>query len=89
MSTPFLGTCRRFLNSHYFILCLSFALNSHQIILNANKHQHLTTEVNGGYLGKGFDIRTTIVMTKAHIDLPKTHEAIAAGCLDHVEAEHF
>ena len=38
---------------------------------------HLTTEVYGGYLDKGFDIRPTIAVTKAHIDLPETREAVA------------
>lgn len=42
---------------------------------------HLTTEVYGGYLDKGFDIRPTIAVTKAHIDLPETREAVAAGRL--------
>ena len=32
----------------------------------------LTTEVYRGYLDKGFDIRPTIAVTKAHIDLPET-----------------
>ena len=38
---------------------------------------HLTTEVYDGYLDKGFDIRPTIAVTKAHIDLPETREAVA------------
>ncbi|KAK1748821.1 GTP cyclohydrolase 2 [Skeletonema marinoi] len=42
---------------------------------------HLTTEVYGAYLDKGFDIRPTIAVTKAHIDLPETREAVAAGRL--------
>jgi GTP cyclohydrolase II len=41
----------------------------------------LTTEVYRGYLDKGFDIRPTIAVTKAHIDLPETREAVAAGRL--------
>lgn len=32
-------------------------------------------------MDKGFDIRPTIAVTKAHIDLPETREAIAAGRL--------
>jgi hypothetical protein len=42
---------------------------------------HLTTEVYSGYLTKGFDIRPTIAVTKAHIDLPETREAVTAGRL--------
>ena len=40
---------------------------------------HLTTDAYGAYLNKGFDIRPTIAVTKAHIDLPETREAVAAG----------
>ena len=32
---------------------------------------HLTTEAYSAYLDKGFDIRPTIAVTKAHIDLPE------------------
>ena len=32
-------------------------------------------------IGKGFDIRPTIAVTKAHIDLPEVREAMAAGRL--------
>jgi hypothetical protein len=42
---------------------------------------HLITNVYGGYLDKGFDIRPTIAVTKAHIDLPETREAVASGRL--------
>ncbi len=42
---------------------------------------HLITEVYSGYLTKGFDIRPTIAVTKAHIDLPETREAVTAGRL--------
>jgi GTP cyclohydrolase II len=42
---------------------------------------HLTTEVYGDYLDKGWDIRPTIAVTKAHIDLPECREAIASGRL--------
>lgn len=38
---------------------------------------HLITECYGAYLDKGFDIRPTIAVTKAHIDLPECREAIA------------
>ena len=42
---------------------------------------HVTTDVYSAYLNKGFDIRPTIAITKAHIDLPETREAVAAGRL--------
>lgn len=42
---------------------------------------HLTTEFYGRYLSKGFDIRPTIAVTKAHIDLPECREAVANGRL--------
>ena len=42
---------------------------------------HLTTECFGGWLDRGWDIRPTIAVTKAHIDLPECREAIAAGRL--------
>lgn len=40
---------------------------------------HKITDVFSGYLKKGFDIRPTIAVTKAHIDLPECREAIASG----------
>jgi GTP cyclohydrolase II len=42
---------------------------------------HLTTDAYKKYIDKGFDIRPTIAVTKAHIDLPECREAIAAGRL--------
>ena len=42
---------------------------------------HLTTDAYSGYLNKGFDIRPTIAITKAHIDLPETREAVKDGRL--------
>lgn len=42
---------------------------------------HLTTECYAAYLDKGYDIRPTIAVTKAHIDLPECREAITAGRL--------
>ena len=41
----------------------------------------MTTEAYGAYLDKGFDIRPTIAVTKAHIDLPECREAIRTGRL--------
>lgn len=42
---------------------------------------HLITDVYGAWLDKGWDIRPTIAVTKAHIDLPECREAIASGRL--------
>lgn len=42
---------------------------------------HIVTDVFAKYINKGFDIRPTIAVTKAHIDLPECREAIAAGRL--------
>lgn len=42
---------------------------------------HVTTDCYRSYLNKGYDIRPTIAVTKAHIDLPETREAMAAGRL--------
>lgn len=41
----------------------------------------MVTECYGEWLKKGWDIRPTIAVTKAHIDLPECREAIAAGRL--------
>jgi len=42
---------------------------------------HMITECFAKYLEKGFDIRPTIAVTKAHIDLPECREALAKGRL--------
>jgi GTP cyclohydrolase II len=42
---------------------------------------HLTTVEYADWLEKGWDIRPTIAVTKAHIDLPECREAIAKGRL--------
>jgi GTP cyclohydrolase II len=42
---------------------------------------HVVTDAYRAYLNKGYDIRPTIAVTKAHIDLPETREAMAAGRL--------
>lgn len=42
---------------------------------------HLVTGVFKEYYDKGYDIRPTIAVTKAHIDFPEVKEAIAAGRL--------
>jgi len=40
---------------------------------------HVVTDVYRKYLEKGYDVRPTIAVTKAHIDLPETREAMKAG----------
>ncbi len=42
---------------------------------------HVTTEVYSVYLKKGYDIRPTIAITQAHIDLLEIHKAVLAGHL--------
>jgi GTP cyclohydrolase II len=42
---------------------------------------HLITNVFQEWLQEGWDIRPTIAVTKAHIDLPECHQAMAAGRL--------
>lgn len=42
---------------------------------------HLINEHFGTWLDRGWDIRPTIAVTKAHIDLPECREAIAKGRL--------
>jgi hypothetical protein len=42
---------------------------------------HMTTSCYGDWLEKGWDIRPTIAVTKAHVDLPECREAIKAGRL--------
>jgi len=40
---------------------------------------HMTTNVFGDYYKKGYDIRPTIAVTKAHIDFPEVKDAIREG----------
>ncbi len=42
---------------------------------------HITTEVFSAYLQKGYDIRPTIAITQAHIDLLEIHKAVRVGRL--------
>lgn len=42
---------------------------------------HMTTQSYSEWLNKGWDIRPTIAVTKAHIDLPECREAVATGRL--------
>jgi GTP cyclohydrolase II len=42
----------------------------------------VVTDVFRDWIAQGFDIRPTIAVTKAHIDMPEVHQAIAAGRLE-------
>lgn len=42
---------------------------------------HMTTNVFGAYYKKGYDIRPTIAVTKAHIDFPEVKDAVRLGRL--------
>ncbi len=42
----------------------------------------IVTDVFRDWIAQGFDIRPTIAVTKAHIDMPEVHQAIAAGRLE-------
>jgi GTP cyclohydrolase II len=42
---------------------------------------HMTTDVYKDYLAKGYDIRPTIAVTKAHIDFPEVKSSISSGRL--------
>ncbi|CBJ29818.1 conserved unknown protein [Ectocarpus siliculosus] len=42
---------------------------------------HLVTDVFDPWLRKGYDVRPTIAVTKAHIDLPEVREAVRLGRL--------
>lgn len=42
---------------------------------------HLTTQAYGEWLEQGWDIRPTVAVTKAHIDLPEVREALRTGRL--------
>lgn len=53
----------------------------HHKIVAMDPFGHLTLEAFQPYLNKGFDIRPTIAVTKAHIDLVEIQEAIKAGRL--------
>jgi GTP cyclohydrolase II len=41
----------------------------------------VVADVFSGFLGKGYDVRPTIAVTKAHIDMPEITDAIEAGRL--------
>ncbi|KAG5183467.1 GTP cyclohydrolase N terminal-domain-containing protein [Tribonema minus] len=42
---------------------------------------HMVTDVFGAYIRKGYDVRPTIAVTKAHIELPEVKEALRVGRL--------
>ncbi|KAM3568730.1 hypothetical protein VYU27_009157 [Nannochloropsis oceanica] len=54
---------------------------SHHKIVAMDPFGHVTQEAFGAYLRKGFDIRPTIAVTKAHIELSEIHEAMRLGRL--------
>lgn len=64
-----------------FYGCRSYSLRLHFCLLQLDPFGHLVTDCFGDWLDKGWDIRPTIAVTKAHIDLPECREAIAAGRL--------
>ena len=51
-------------------------------IVSIDPYGHLVSEAFAEQLGDGWDIRPTIAVTKAHINLPELHEAMAAGRLE-------
>jgi GTP cyclohydrolase II len=50
-------------------------------IVSLDPWGHLVSEVFASQLAAGWDIRPTIAVTKAHIDMPELQQAIAAGRL--------
>lgn len=50
-------------------------------IVTIDPYGHLVTSVFERYFEKGYDIRPTIAVTKAHIDFPETRDALRAGRL--------
>jgi len=48
-------------------------------IVSLDPFGHVVQEVFASYLRKGYDIRPTIAVTKAHIDMPEIVDAIEAG----------
>lgn len=50
-------------------------------IVTIDPFGHLVTSVFERYFEKGYDIRPTIAVTKAHIDFPETRDALRAGRL--------
>jgi GTP cyclohydrolase II len=50
-------------------------------IVSLDPWGHLVSEVFAAQLAQGWDIRPTIAITRAHIDMPELHAAIAGGRL--------
>ena len=48
-------------------------------IVSLDPWGHLVGEVFREHIGRGYDIRPTIAVTSAHIDMPEIRAAIAAG----------
>jgi GTP cyclohydrolase II len=48
-------------------------------IVSLDPWGHLVGEAFGDYLARGYDIRPTIAVTRAHVDMPEVHAAIEAG----------
>src|SRR3546814_6435186 len=42
---------------------------------------HMTSEVFAQQIAAGWDIRPTVAVTKAHINMPELHQAVQAGRL--------
>ena len=54
---------------------------NNKTIVTLDPWGHLVTSVFADYLAKGYDIRPTIAVTKAHIDFPEVKDAIRDGRL--------
>lgn len=52
-----------------------------QKIVSIDPFGHVSTEVFADYIAKGYDIRPTIAVTRAHINMPELRDALAAGRL--------
>ena len=50
-------------------------------IVSLDPHGHLVSEAFAGELAEGWDIRPTIAVTRARVNMPELREAIAAGRL--------
>mmetsp|Transcript_49922 Transcript_49922/g.157200 ORF Transcript_49922/g.157200 Transcript_49922/m.157200 type:complete len:769 (+) Transcript_49922:268-2574(+) len=50
-------------------------------IVTIDPYGHVISEGFGPWLDKGYDVRPTIAVTKAHIELPECREALKAGRL--------
>ena len=48
-------------------------------IVSLDPYGHMVGEAFGGLLAQGYDIRPTIAVTRAHINMPELQEALAAG----------